>query len=93
MMKFIGNESDDDDESPIIIAHGGVLHDFPILLTNCMRHNVDYSVLDRFQFIESMERLKQHGYAKPGHQTLRCPGDKKNIVRMMMLVSWSFYVV
>ena len=78
MVKFIGNESDDDDESPIIIAHGGVLHDFPILLTNCMRHNVDYSMLERCRFIDSMERLKRHGYAKPGLQTFRCTGDKKH---------------
>ena len=26
---------------PIIIAHGGYLHDFPILLASCMKHNCD----------------------------------------------------
>ena len=33
---------------PIIIAHGGYLHNFPILLASCMKHNWDrFGILTR----------------------------------------------
>ena len=33
---------------PIVIAHGEYLHDFPILLANCMKHNCDNCGILRF---------------------------------------------
>ena len=43
LVEFIRREAT---EPPIIIAHGGYVHDFPILLASCMKHNYnDYAVL------------------------------------------------
>ena len=43
-------------ETPtIIIAHGGYLHDFPILLASCMKHNFDkFGILIQCMFVDSM---------------------------------------
>ena len=42
-MTFIRREAT---EPAVIIAHGGYVHDFPILLASCMKHNYsDFAVL------------------------------------------------
>ena len=67
LVEFINQESD---SSPLIIAHGGYLHDFPILLANCMKHNVDYTPLSEYMYIDSMQILQDEGYTKPGLDAL-----------------------
>ena len=42
------------ESTPIIIAHGGYLHDFPILLANRMKHNYDWTLLEGSMFVDSM---------------------------------------
>ena len=38
---------------PVIIARGGYLHDFPILLANCMKYNFnDFGILKDCLFID-----------------------------------------
>ena len=60
--------------SLIIIAHGGYLHDFPILLAillailiaNCMQHKYDWTSLEGCMFLNSMQVLQNSGYKRPG---------------------------
>ena len=55
----------------IIIAHGGYVHDFPILLASCMKHNSnDYTVLAELMYVDSMQNLKDAGYRRPGLDAL-----------------------
>ena len=80
MVEFIREElmDNDKDESLIIVAHGGVQHDFPIQLANCARYNIDDSFLHQCQFIDSMVKLSENGYRWPGLDTFRRFGDKKH---------------
>ena len=56
LVEFIRREAT---ELPIIIAHGGYVHDFPILLARCMKHNYnDYPVLAELMYVDSMQNLK-----------------------------------
>ena len=57
-------------EPPIVIAHGGYAHDFPILLASCMKHNYDYTVLAELMYVDSMQNLKHAGYRRPGLDAL-----------------------
>ena len=68
LVEFIDQESDS--LPPIIIAHGGYLHDFPILLANCMKHNIDYTPLTMYTFVDSMQLFQDDGYTKPGLDAL-----------------------
>ena len=67
-------------ETPaIIIAHGGYLHDFPILLANCMKHNCDkFGILLQCMFVDNMQILQNGGYKTSGLDAL-C--EKLNIKR------------
>ena len=68
VVEFINHESRDDNNSvvPIIIAHGGFLTDFPLLLVNCMKACYDYTRLAKYIFVDSMKMLQDKGYEKPG---------------------------
>ena len=58
-------------EPAIIIAHGGHVHDFPILLANCINHNYsDFAVLAELVYVDSMQNLKVAGYRRPGLDAL-----------------------
>ena len=64
LVEFIRREAT---ELPIIIAHGGYVHDFPILLASCMKHNYsDFAVLAELVYVDSMQNLKDAGYRRPG---------------------------
>ena len=80
MIEFIRGELMDNGQgdSPVIVAHGGVQQDFPILLANCVRYNIDYLFLHQCQFIDSVVKLSENGYERPGLDTFRRPGDKKH---------------
>ena len=67
LIDFINEESID--EQPTIIAHGGHLSDFPLLLVNCMKANYDYTRLAMYRFIDSMKVLQDKGYENPGLDT------------------------
>ena len=55
----------------IIIAHGGYVHDFPILQASCMKHNYnDYTVLAELVYVDNMQNLKDAGYRRPGLDAL-----------------------
>ena len=42
--------------TPVIIAHGGYSHDFPILLVKCMKHYWDkFGILIECIFVDSMQ--------------------------------------
>ena len=52
---------------PIIIAYGGYLHDFSILLACCMKHNYDdLTALYGYIFVYSMQVFLSNGYTSPG---------------------------
>ena len=70
-LDFIQREQIKSSTAPVIIAHGGYLFDFPILLANCMKYGVsDYGILINCSFIDSIELFKAFGYTKPGLDTL-----------------------
>ena len=41
LTEFLHREQAQSETIPVIIAHGGYSHDFPILLASCMKHNWD----------------------------------------------------
>ena len=58
-------------EPPIIIAHGGYVHDFPILLASYTKHSYcHFSVPAEFVYVDSMQNLKDAGYRRPGLDAL-----------------------
>ena len=58
-------------EPAIIIAHGGYVHDFPILQESCTKHNYsDFAVLAELVYVDSMQNLKDAGYRWPGLDAL-----------------------
>ena len=64
LVAFIRREAT---EPAIIMAHGGYVHDFPILLVSCMKHNYsDFAVLAELVYVGSMQNLKDAGYRRPG---------------------------
>ena len=67
LIDFINQESID--EQPTIIAHGGHLSDFPLLLANCMKATYDCTRLAMYRYIDSMKVLQDKGYEKPGLDT------------------------
>ena len=42
LVEYLQREQGQSEAMPIIISHGGYLHDFPILLAYCMKHNYDH---------------------------------------------------
>ena len=70
-LDFIRREQLESDTPPIIIAHGGFLFDFPLLLSNCMKYGVvDHGLLPDCLFLDSIEMFKALGYQKPGLDSL-----------------------
>ena len=53
-----------------IIAHGGYLSDFPLLLVNCMKENFNYTWFEKCEFIDSVKELQRLGYKRPGLDSL-----------------------
>ena len=41
LVEFLHRKQARGETLPLIIAHGGYLHDIPILLASCMKHNCD----------------------------------------------------
>ena len=67
LVEFLQHEQAHSETVTIIIAHGGYLHDFPILLANCMKHNYDdHTVLTELMYVDSMRILQDEGYKRPG---------------------------
>ena len=67
MVKFVNKL----EQEPVIVAHNGYFSDFPILLTNCMKHGVNVSLLDGYKFIDSMQIIKKNtGVHSPGLASL-----------------------
>ena len=68
---FIKSETLQDKSTPLIIAHAGLLFDFPILLTNCMKHKIqDFGFLRQFLFADSLQIMNENGYKRPGLDSL-----------------------
>ena len=66
-IEFIRVEQLQSGTCPTIIAHSGYLHDFPILLANCMKHKfTDFDILHDCVFVDSVRILKDNGYQRPG---------------------------
>ena len=71
LVAFLHREQERGETLPFIIAHGGYLHDFPILLASCMKHNCDTSgILTECMFVESTQILQGDGYKRPGLDVL-----------------------
>ena len=71
LVEFLHREQARGETLAIIIAHGGYLHDFPILLASCMKHNCDkFGILAKCMFLDSMQILQGDGYKRPGLDVL-----------------------
>ena len=103
MMQFLQRcqqqeeEKEEGDEDMVIIAHGGYLCDFPILLANLIKYGVDYSVLKHCKFVDSMKLIKEVGVQRPGLDSLRIrtSGDMQrhsalNDARLLMKICHQF---
>ena len=67
LIEFIFCEQVQRKTIPIIIAHGGFLHDFPMLFVNCIKNSCDnYSILRECVYVDSMQLFLSAGYKKPG---------------------------
>ena len=66
VLNFNHEENNESNSHPILIAHGGFSTDFPLLITNCYKYDINPDVLVEFRFIDSMEILKRNGYERPG---------------------------
>ena len=53
-----------------VISHGEMRGDFPILLTNCIKNDIEYNYLRECIFIDNIKAFKNSGYHKPGLDTL-----------------------
>ena len=72
LVKFITTEelNSCSSEDVIIIAHGGYLSDFQLLIVNCMKHNFNYHAFDHYKFIDSMKLFQDLGYSRAGLDAL-----------------------
>ena len=71
LIEFIYYEQAQSETIAVIIAHGGILNDFPILLANCMKHGyTNYSILTECAYVDSMQLFRNAGYTKPGLDAL-----------------------
>ena len=55
-IQFLCHEQAGSTTKPMVIAHGGYLHDFPILLANCIKNNVDCTPLAKCTFENSTSK-------------------------------------
>ena len=69
LSSFITKEESYDKET-IIMGHGAFLTDFPLLITNCIKHRFDHSVFKVYKFVDSMEAFRNSGYNRPGLDSL-----------------------
>ena len=71
LTEYLHREQAQSETIPVIIAHGGYLHDFPILLASCMKHNWDkFGILTECMFVDSIQVLQDDGYKRPGLDAL-----------------------
>ena len=63
LIEFIRRESTWD---PTIISHGGMAPDFPLIVTNCMKHGIGYQYIKQCTFIDSVQAFQDAGYEKAG---------------------------
>ena len=56
LVEFLHREQVQSETIPVIIEHGGYLHDFPSLLANCMKHDYDFhlTALAQCMYVNSM---------------------------------------
>ena len=57
LVEFFHRQQAQNETIPVIIAHGGYLHDFPILLANCIKHDYDITSLAEYTFVDRMQIL------------------------------------
>ena len=59
LVEFLHRDQAQSETIPVIIAHGGYLHDFSILLASCVKHNCDkFGILTKCMFMDSMDVLQ-----------------------------------
>lgn len=74
LIQFIKREEEEEAVNTtrtVLIAHGGYLYDYPLLLTNYMRrnNNIDeydsfVNAMEQYAFIDSIQVLQRRGYRK-----------------------------
>ena len=67
LTRFVKSET----KTPTIIAHAGYAFDFPLLFTNCMKHNLNVQIIfQNYAFVDSVKVLQNAGVRKPGLHTI-----------------------
>ena len=69
LISFITREESYEKQT-IVMGHGAFLTDFPLLITNCIKHHYDHSVFKGYKFVDSMESFRNSGYVRPGLDSL-----------------------
>ena len=60
MIAFISAEKEKDDGEPVtIMAHGGFMSDFPLLVINCLKNKCDISSMSSYRFVDTVKILQQ----------------------------------
>ena len=71
LAEFLHHEQAQSETIPVIIAHGGYSHDFPILLASCVKHKWEkFGILTECMFVDSMQVLQDDGYKRRGLDAL-----------------------
>ena len=71
LIEFLNYEQVQSETIPVIMAHGGFLNDFLILLATCVKHSYDnYSLLENCTYVDRMLKFRNAGYVKPGLDAL-----------------------
>ena len=81
LIDFIDQEStttSDEAAAIIIIGHGALLTDFPLLIANCIKNSFDYTPFTKYVFVDSMIALKSKGYTNPGLDTFNDTMEKRH---------------
>ena len=82
LIDFIDQEStttsDEAAATTMIIGHGALLTDFPLLITNCIKNSFDYTPFTKYVFVDSMIALKSKGYTNPGLDTFIDTTEKRH---------------
>ena len=81
LASFIRQEQGSNSTGLTIISHGGMRENFPILLRNCMKNDIEYDFLRECIFIDIVKAFKNSGYHKPGLDTLCRINNIINITR------------
>lgn len=71
LISFIKSELSLGIGQPVIISHSGFLFNFPILISNCVKHGIkDFDILQHCLFTVSLQVFRDEGYQRAGFNSI-----------------------